>query len=140
MFSIFFSMKTRCNNSVPLQNIYKGKFYFILTSETLIYKDSFVQKHRPTTYGTHLLVYSSDSRYSDSRDLSGMKARHRCFNKTEMKTKKRGLSSKRKFVSKRKFMRLSGQQIQERLFRVLKGRGRASFWQFRQLPKNLKVD
>ena len=42
MFSIFFPIKTRCDNSVPLQNISKVKFYFILTSETLIYKDSFV--------------------------------------------------------------------------------------------------
>ena len=30
-FSIFFSIKIRCDNSVPLQNISKGKFYFILT-------------------------------------------------------------------------------------------------------------
>ena len=143
MFSIFFSIKTRCDNSVPLQNISKVKFYFILTLEN---PNLLVKTHLskgtdlPLTYCTHLLVYSSDSRYSDCRDLRGLKARHRCFNKTEMKRKKTGLSSKRKFVSKRKLIRLSEQQIQELLFRVLKGRGRASFWQFRQLPKNLKVD
>ena len=33
MFSIFFSIKTRCDNSVRLQNISKVKFYFILTLE-----------------------------------------------------------------------------------------------------------
>ena len=33
MFSFFFSIKTRCDNSVPLQNISKVKFYFILTLE-----------------------------------------------------------------------------------------------------------
>ena len=56
-----------------------------------------------------------------------------------MKTKKSGLSSERKFVSKHKVIGLTEQQIQELLFRVLKWRGHAIFWQFRQLPKNQKL-